>query len=286
VNTHDNCLTNIIYLGPMSRAGCVLRGYTLFVYHLKGGVGKSTLVTNIAGALSQLGKRVLVLDMDPQCATSYMLGAAPVDIEHSVGGALMGLNPLATLVTPTKFPGIDILPGSDDLWALDLSLEQVPDGKDKLLSKVLQPVRESYDLVLVDSHNKLGWAEINILMAADSVLIPIQCGVLPFETLGALHKILQQFEQTHNKRVPVLGYVITMFRRNANLVHWHTISKETERELREKYGPLVLNQVIDYDENVAMVPKLQEPIEYYKEKAKASVEFVDLTKEILSRIQG
>lgn len=261
-----------------------MRGYTLFVYHLKGGVGKSTLVTNIAGALSQMGKRVLIIDIDPQCATTYMVGVDPVTIESSIGGAMMGVNTLASLVKGTKFQGLDIVPGSKDLWALDLNLEQISDGRDQLLTKVLEPVKDLYDLVLIDSHNKYGWAEVNALTAAHSILIPVQVGVLPFECLDDITSILQRFEQTHEKVVPVLGYVVTMFRRNTNLIHWHTMSKDTERILRQKYGPLVFGQVIDYDENVAEAPRLQEPIEYYRGKARASEEFMGLTRELLSRI--
>jgi chromosome partitioning protein len=261
-----------------------MRGYTLFVYHLKGGVGKSTLVTNIAGGLSQMGKRVLVIDIDPQCATTYMVGADPVPIENSIGGAMMGVNTLASLVKGTKFPGLDIIPGSKDLWALDLNLEQISEGRDQLLKTALQPVKDLYDLVLIDSHNKYGWAEVNALSAAHSILIPVQVGVLPFECLDDITSILQRFEQTHDKVVPVLGYVVTMFRRNASLIHWNTMSKDTERILRQKYGQLVFDQVIDYDENVAEAPRLQEPIEYYRGRARASGEFVELTKELLTRI--
>lgn len=262
------------------------RGYVLFIYHLKGGVGKSTLVTNIAGALSQLGKRVLLVDMDPQCATTYMVGANSVEAEQSIAGAMMDDVKLTSSIKPTRFPGIDIVPGSEDLWALDLSLERVDEGRDTLLTKTLQPVQQFYDLVLVDSHNKYGWAEINALVAANAILIPIQCGVLPFEFLGSVQRVLDRFGSTYSKKVPVLGYVVTMFRRNANMIHWHTISKDTERILREKYGPLVFHQVIDYDENVAEAPRLQEPIEYYRGRGKASEEFVELTKEILARIDG
>ena len=263
-----------------------MRGYVLFVYHLKGGVGKSTLVTNIAGALSQLGKRVLLIDMDPQCATTYMVGADPVEIEKSIAGAMIEGCTLASIVKPTRFPGIDIVSGSKDLWALDITLEQVQEDRDQLLSKTLQPVRELYDMVIIDSHNKYGWAEINALVAANSVLTPVQCGVLPFECLDDVHRILERFGKTYGKQVPVLGYVITMFHRNANVLHWHTISKETDQLLRDKFHDLVLKQVIDYDEQVATAPRVQEPIEYYRNKGKASAEFVELTKELLSRIDN
>lgn len=262
------------------------RGYVLFVYHLKGGVGKSTMVTNIAGAMSQLGKRVLLVDMDPQCATTYMVGAAPVGVEESIAGAMVDGIKLASSIKATRFQGIDIVPGSEDLWALDLSLEQVTEGRDTLLTKTLETIKDLYDMVIIDSHNKYGWAEINALVASNSILVPVQCGVLPFEFLGSVQRVLDRFGKTYSKPVPVLGYVVTMYRRNANLVHWHTISKETERILRERYGQLVLNQVIDYDESVAEAPRLQEPIEYYRGRGKASGEFVELTKEILGRVNG
>jgi chromosome partitioning protein len=262
-----------------------MTAYTIFVYHLKGGVGKSTLVVNLAGALSMCKEkyRVLIVDMDPQCASTWMMGRTPKDLERSVCGVMLGISSCSKLIERTKIPQVDILPGSTDMWVADFNIEREKD-RDKLLQNALQEVKGLYDFILVDAHNKYGWTEINALRASNGVIIPIQCSYLPLMNLLALHKILERFEHSYNQKVNILGYVLTMYHKK--VIHHSQVSIETEKILREKFGNKVFNTVIEYSEDVELAAKVHEPVEYYSRWLRVSKEYMALAKEVIERARN
>jgi chromosome partitioning protein len=256
----------------------------IFTYNLKGGVAKTTTVVNLAAVLGRMGKRTLVIDLDPQSAATWMLAVGPQQMGDSTYAAIMGVKSMSDVVKRSRFENVDVAPASEDLYGLDADIEAVPHGREQLLATAIAPVRSMYDLILIDSHNKYGLTEVNALRAADRLLVPVSCGFLPFWGLGQLHHLVNRAETRYNHPIGVLGYVLTMYHRK--VLNLASESKEIERQLREKYGSQVFNTVIEYDENIDKAASHQEPVAYYQQHTKGTREFDLLAEEVLGRLQN
>ncbi|MDG6913235.1 MAG: ParA family protein [Nitrososphaerota archaeon] len=256
----------------------------VFIYSLKGGVAKTTTVVNLAGVLGQLGKRVLVIDLDPQAAATWMLAQSPQHIEGSTYVALMGTKPIQDIIQRTHFSNVDVAPSSAELYGLDSDIETVTTGRGQLLVKALSPIRNMYDIVLIDAHNKYGLTELNALHASDFLLIPVSCSILPYWGLEELDQLLLRAASNGGPHPEVLGYVITMFHRKILRLNAH--SKDIEQQLRVKYGDMVFRTVLDYDDSIDEAASNQEPVSYYRTHARGAVEYEHLAREVLDRING
>jgi chromosome partitioning protein len=254
----------------------------IFTYNLKGGVAKTTTVVNLAAVLGKMGKRVLVVDLDPQSAATWMLAVGPQQMGDSTYAAIMGAKPMTDVIKRSRFENVDVAPSSEDLYGLDADIEAVPHNREQLLNTALAPVRNSYDLIMIDSHNKYGLTELNALRAADRLLIPVSCGFLPFWGLNQLHHLVGRAETRYNHPIEVLGYVVTMYRRK--MLNLASENKEIERQLREKYGGQVFSTVIDYDENIDVAAMHQEPVAYYLQHTRGTREYDQLAEEVLGRL--
>ena len=254
----------------------------VFTYSLKGGVAKTTTVVNLAGILGQMGKRVLVIDLDPQAAATWMLAQSPQHVDSSTYVAMMGTKPLADITQRTHFTNVDVAPSSADLYGLDSDIETVTKGRGLLLVKALAPVKGTYDVVLIDAHNKYGLTELNALHASDYLLVPVSCSILPFWGLEELHELLLRAASNGGPHPEVLGYVLTLYHRKVLSLHAH--SKDIEQQLRAKYGDKVFRTVLDYDDSVDEAAALQEPVSYYRQRAKGTVEYEHLAREVLDRM--
>lgn len=256
----------------------------IFTYNLKGGVAKTTTVVNLAAVLGKMGKRVLVVDLDPQSAATWMLAVGPQQMGDSTYAAIMGAKPMTEVIKRSRFENVDVAPSSEDLYGLDADIEAVPHNREQLLNTALAPVRNSYDLIMIDSHNKYGLTELNALRAADRLLIPVSCGFLPFWGLNQLHHLVGRAETRYNHPIEVLGYVVTMYRRK--MLNLASENKEIERQLREKYGGQVFSTVIDYDENIDVAAMHQEPVAYYLQHTRGTREYDQLAEEVLGRLHN
>ena len=254
----------------------------IFTYNLKGGVAKTTTVVNLASVLGRMGKRVLVVDLDPQSAATWMLAVGPQQMGDSTYAAIMGAKPMTDIIRRSRFENVDVAPSSEDLYGLDTDIEAVPHNREMLLTTSLAPVRNTYDLILIDSHNKYGLTEVNALRAADRLIIPVSCGFLPFWGLTQLHHLVSRAETKFNHPIEVLGYVVTMYHRK--ILNLASESKEIEQQLRGRYGGLVFGTVIEYDENIDKAAWHQEPVGYYQEHTKGTREFDQLAEEVLGRL--
>lgn len=254
----------------------------IFTYSLKGGVAKTTTVVNLAGILGQMGKRVLVIDLDPQAAATWMLAQSPQHVDTSTYAAMMGTKPLSDIVQRTHFTNVDVAPSSADLYGLDSDIETVTKGRGQLLVKALAPARNIYDMVLIDAHNKYGLTELNALHASDYLLVPVSCSILPFWGLEELHELLLRAASNGGPHPEILGYVLTLYHRKILPLHVH--SKDIEQQLRAKYGDKVFRTVLDYDDSIDEAAALQEPVSYYRQRAKGTVEYQRLAKEVLDRM--
>jgi chromosome partitioning protein len=256
----------------------------IYIFNLKGGVAKTTTAVNLASVLGEMGKRTLVVDLDPQCAATWSLGISPQNIANSTYSALMGKKPFPEIIKKSNFANVSVAPASEELYGLDIDIQKVDSDWETLLTKALEPVKRDYDAIVIDSHNKYGFTEVNALVASDYLVIPVSCSILPFWGLNQLHHLIDRAEAMYGHHVDILGYLLTMFHRKIPVLH--SESKDIERQLRAQYADKVFTTVIDFDENIDQATWKQEPIAYYQRHAKGSKEFDQLGQEVIERISN
>src|SRR6266568_2210445 len=200
----------------------------------KGGVAKTTSTLNLAVAFAEKGKKVLAVDLDPQGNLTMSQGLNPDDIERSMFDVLVHKLPIEEVITRVE---IDLAVSSIDLAGAELALSSMI-GRERALEKALLPIRESYDFVLIDTPPSLGLLTINALVAANAVIVPVQCEYLSLRGLVQLENTLSMIRENLNPDVEIAGILPTMY--DKRLLH----SKEAVEILKENFGDLVFNTKI------------------------------------------
>ena len=207
------------------------------IANTKGGVGKTTTTINLGAGLAKLGKRVLLIDLDPQSALTASLGVNPAKLDRSVYNVLIGDNTdVASIIKKTE-SGPHLLPATIDLSAAELELV-AEIGRESILRDALAPVQDKYDFVLIDCNPSLGLLTVNALTAADGVIIPLQCEYLAMRGLQLLLRSIERVRLRLNPKLKISGILPTMF--NARTTH----SNEVLDEVRSVFGDRVFNVVI------------------------------------------
>ncbi|MHB1068185.1 MAG: ParA family protein [Candidatus Nanopelagicales bacterium] len=210
----------------------------LAVANQKGGVAKTTTVVNLAAALREAGRRVLVVDLDAQACATFSLGLDPEDLERSGADAFMAATPripVAVLITTTE-DGIDLLPAAIDLAGADRALAGVV-GREYVVRDALKPVVDRYDWVLLDCSPSLGIVTINALTAADEVLVPLQCETLSHRGVGQLIETIADVQRLTNPRLRIAGVLPTLF--DGRTTH----AKAVLADLGPRYGVRVFTPI-------------------------------------------
>ena len=241
----------------------------------KGGVGKTTSVANIGAALNQKGQRVLLVDLDAQQnLTSCFLPDEKVEaLEVSVYDALVGKAPLP--VIPLK-DGLSIVPSGIELARAEIDLSQKL-AREQLLKRLLKPMAEEYDFILLDCPPSLGIITTNALTAAEALYIPLTAEALPLKGLRMLEAVVEEVRDSINSTLSLSGVFITRYntRKSLNNMVLETIAN--------KYGSIVFDTKIRENVAVAEAPLLQQPICDYSPKSKGAEDYENLTMEILNR---
>ncbi len=242
----------------------------------KGGVGKTTTCVNMSACLAGLGKKVLLLDLDPQGNATSSLGIEKNENLKSIYNVISNDSNIEDIVRRTKYKGLDIIPSDINLAGAEIDLVQM-DNREKILKNSLDRIKNSYDYITIDCPPSLGLLTINALTSADSVIIPILCEFLSLEGLTQLMNTVWLVKQHLNSNLEIEGVVLTMKSARSNLVN------EVSAEIRKFFDKKVFNTAIPRNVRVAEAPSYGEAVIDYDPKCKGSIAYMELTKEFLSR---
>ena len=246
------------------------------VANQKGGVGKTTTTINLGAYLALAGKRVLVVDLDPQANTTSGLGLDKGQVMPSVYEALIGQQSLDRAVLPTSRAGLDIAPSALRLAGAEIELVGLM-AREQRLAKVLQSVAPDYDFVLVDCPPSLGLLTVNALTAANGILVPIQCEYLALEALGQLMNSVQLIRDNLNPGLEILGMLMTMFDARTNL------SQQVVEEVRSHYPTLIFKSIIPRSVRMSEAPSYGQSILDYDAGSKGALAYRALADEVICR---
>jgi len=244
------------------------------VTNQKGGVGKTTTVINLAAALAMADMRVLVIDTDAQANCSGGLGVAKGSLRKSIYDSLILDEPLESVMLDTEIDTLKLVPAEKNLTGAGVEMIDLPE-REFLLKKLLVPVLSRFDFVLIDSPPSLNVLTLNGLVAADSVLIPIQCEYFALEGLTDLFDTLSRVRSSLNPGLAVQGIVLTMFDERTNL------STQVRDDLMRHFPNQVFQTVIPRNVRLAEAPSFGKPIILYDIKSKGAESYIRLAREIL-----
>ena len=253
------------------------RAPVLVVANQKGGVGKTTTAVSLAAALAEQHQQVLLVDLDPQGNASSGVGIRVDDDERTVYEVLVGDAPVEDALRSTALHGLAVLPATLDLAGAEIELVTAFSREQKL-RRALEPVRDGFDVILVDCPPSLGLLTVNALSAGDGVIVPIQCEYFALEGLGALQRNTDLIRSQLNPGLRVLGYVLTMLDARTRL------SQQVVDEVLRHYGDLVFRSRIPRSVRLAEAPGFGQPITRFDPASRGAMAYRRLALEVLERL--
>ena len=243
----------------------------------KGGVGKTTTTINLGASLAEYGRRVLIVDFDPQGAASVGLGIYTHELDRTVYSLLMErAADIHEIIVPTRFPGLHVLPANIDLSAAEVQLVGEV-ARESVLARVLRPVVDDYDVILVDCQPSLGLLTVNALTAAHGVLIPLECEFFALRGVALLVETIEKVRDRLNPRLEVDGIIATMF--DPRTLH----SREVIARVYEAFGDTLMQTVIGRTVKFPDASVAAEPITTYAPTHSGATAYRQLARELVAR---
>ncbi len=251
-------------------------GKIIALANQKGGVGKTTTCINLASYVAVMGKKVLVLDLDPQGNATSGLGIDKTEDLKTIYDLISGDTNVEEVIKPTLIEGLDILPSTVDLAGAELDMVQMPQ-REKIIKGILDPLRERYDFIFIDCPPSLGLITVNALTACDSVIIPMQCEYYPLMGITQLMNTIRLIKFQLNPKIDVEGVVMTMKDKRSNLTN------QVSDEILKFFGKKVFFTYIPRNIRLAEAPSHGEPIVVYEPSSKGADAYLSLAEEFLDR---
>ena len=260
-------------------------GKIIALVNQKGGVGKTTTSINLSASLAVLGKKVLLIDLDPQGNTTTGVGINKGDIEKSIYDVLIGECNITEAMIKTKYKNLYVLPATINLAGLDIELVEKSKQeqgfiKGEQLKIHLEDVKNSFDFIIIDCPPSLGVITTNALTAANSVIIPVQCEFFALEGITQLLKTVMLAQKTLNPTLDIEGVLLTMLDSRTNL------GFEVVEDIRKFFKEKVYNTIIPRLVRLTEAPSHGEPIIAYDPKSRGSEAYLNLAKEVIERNEG
>ena len=251
-------------------------GKIIAIANQKGGVGKTTTSINLAASLGVLEKKVLLIDADPQANASSGLGIDVEAVENGTYQVLEHSISAKDAIVKTDSPNVDIIPAHIDLVAIEIELVDKQD-REYMLKKSLEEVKNDYDFIIIDCAPSLGLITLNSLVAANSVIIPIQCEYFALEGLGKLLNTVKSVQNIHNSELDIEGLLLTMFDSRLRL------SNQVVDEVRKHFSTMVFDTIIRRNTRLGEAPSYGESIIAYDATSKGAVNYLNLAQELLKK---
>ncbi len=249
-------------------------GKIIAITNQKGGVGKTTTSVNLSACLANMGKKVLLVDLDSQGNASSGIGVNKDELEYCIYNVLIETYDIEKIIQHTMIERLDVAPATIQLAGAEVDMVPIV-SRETILKQSLQSIRDLYDFIIIDCPPSLGLLTLNALTAADSVLIPIQCEFYALEGVSQLIKTIQIVQQTSNPSLEIEGVLLTMFDGRTNL------SIQVAEEVKRFFKHHVYTTIIPRNVRLSEAPSYGEPIIIYDPKSKGAEVYMNLAKEVL-----
>lgn len=255
-------------------------GRVITIANQKGGVGKTTTAVNLAASLAAAEKRTLLVDADPQGNATSGVGIDRRTVSASLYDALMDDVSLSNVIrSAVNFPALDVVPATQDLVGAEIELVN-RSARESVMRRALAGARDNYEFVLIDCPPSLGLLTLNMLTAADSVIIPIQCEYYALEGLSQLLNTVKLVQQNFNPDLAIEGVLLTMYDPRLNL------SRQVAKEAQEYFGPKMFRSAIPRNVRLAEAPSFGQPILLYDVQSVGAKSYLSLAQELIRRIEA
>ncbi len=250
-------------------------GRIVAIANQKGGVGKTTTAINLAASLSLAEKDILIIDADPQGNSTSGFGIDRDNLKETLYDVLVGRAGMEEVITGTEVEKLSIVPSSIDLLGVEVEFVDRPE-REAVLAGALRPIADRFEYIIVDCPPSLGLLTLNALVAADSVLVPVQCEYYALEGLGLLTRTINLVKDSYNPTLQIEGILLTMFDSR------NSLSRQVAQEVKKHFGDVVYSTVIPRNVTLSEAPGFGKPVMLYDARSRGAQSYLQLAKEILS----